>query len=92
VIVVVIHSADGPHLLGSLQLAFEVAAFAADARFQGQATVGPELALGAEKMRCLDQSHQQRRSNRPHIGNLPQSGCGRMPAAFEQQFSADLLA
>jgi hypothetical protein len=76
----------------ALQLAFEIAVFGADVRFQGQAAVGPELARAAEAMWGLDQCHQQRGSNRSHVGNLPQSGRGRMPAAFEQQFSAGLLA
>ncbi len=58
-IVVVIQSADGQQLVGTLQLAFEIAVFGADARFQGQAAVGPELALAAEAMWDLDQCHQQ---------------------------------
>jgi hypothetical protein len=45
-------------------LTFDIVVFPAVAGFQTQSTVGPELALGAETMRGLDQSHRQGRANR----------------------------
>jgi hypothetical protein len=79
VIVVLNQSADDHHLPEALQLAFEIAVFAAGARFQGQGNVGPQLAFGAEAIWGLDQCHQQRRSNRSHVGNLSQSGRSVVP-------------
>ena len=44
-------------LLGAPQLAFDITVFRTGTGLQRQSAVGPELALGAEAMRGLDERH-----------------------------------
>ena len=87
-----VEPADGHHFFGSLELAIQEAIFGAGSSGQGQSAVSPELPLGTETMRRLDQSDQQGRSNRADAGNLlQQSSCGMFPA-LDQQFLPGVLA
>ena len=61
-IVVFVQAANGDLFLGAPQLAVDIAVFPADPGLQRQSAVGPQLALGAETMRGLDQRHRQGRS------------------------------
>jgi hypothetical protein len=56
--------------------------------FDSQATVGPELPLGAEAMRGLNQSDEQGCTDRPDSGNgLQAAPCGVL-LAFAEPFPA----
>ena len=68
---ILVQTPNGDLLLGAPQLALEVAVFPASAGFQCQSAVGPQLSLGAETMRRLDQRYHQRRANGPERRNLP---------------------
>ena len=68
---VLVQAANGDLFLGASQLALDIAVFPAGASFQGQSAVGPQLSLGAETMRRLDQSHHEGRTNGPERRNLP---------------------
>src|SRR5258708_11904372 len=93
IMVVILVQAANEHLLfAAPHLAFDVVVFPAVAGFQSQSAIGPELSLGAETMRGLDQSHRQSRANWPHGGDLAQFGSDGMLATLRQQFTPGLLA
>jgi len=68
--VVVIQTTHRDALTVALQFASDVAVLAAIMSLHGETDVGPELTLGAEAMRCLQQRHQQGGPNRTHGRNL----------------------
>ena len=72
VIMVDVEPADGQDLLGAFQLATDEAIFPTGVRPERQATVGPELSLGAEAIRRLHQSDQQSGADEANGRNLPQ--------------------
>jgi len=84
-VMVDIETAQCRQLLRMLPLSFGESVFAAAPRLQGQPTVGPELSLGTETMRCLDESDQKGNSDGPQLGNLSQKLMGWMLPAFPQQ-------
>src|ERR1700690_263457 len=75
-IVIPIESAYRHELLGAFELSLQNAVFAADGSLQSQTAVGPELPLGAEAMRGLNQSDQQSCPNRANGRNLAQQRHG----------------
>src|ERR1039458_424703 len=80
-VVILVEAANGHLLFAAPHLALHVVVFAAVAGFQPQSAVGPELSLGAEAVRGLDQGHRQSGTNRAQGGNLSQFGGDRMLAA-----------
>ena len=70
-VMVDIETAQCRQLLGMLQLSSGESVFAAAPRLQGQPTVGPQLSLGTETMRGLDESDQKGNSDRaqPRLPN-----------------------
>jgi len=58
--------------LGTLQLSGHVTVLSAVVRLNRETAVGPQLPLGAETMRGLDQRDEQRGSDRPDGRNLAQ--------------------
>src|ERR1700687_4532718 len=62
-----------------------VSVFAAAPRPQAQPAVVPKLALGAETMRCLNESDQKGDPDRAQPGNLFEELTGGMLPAFGQQ-------
>ena len=69
---VVIQSAHRDALAVALQFASHIAVLAAVVSLDGETTVGPQLALGAETVGGLQQCHQQGRPNRTDGRNLTQ--------------------
>src|ERR1700686_248507 len=59
VIMVEVEPADGQDLLRAFKLATDDAVFPAAVSPQCQTTVGPQLSLGPEAVRCLHQCKQQ---------------------------------
>jgi len=57
-IVILIQAAERRRPLDTLQLAVSRTVFPADAAWQGQTAVGPQLPLGTETVRCLDKGNQ----------------------------------
>src|SRR5208282_5834930 len=92
VVVVDVESANGQDLFGAFELTSDEAVFPAGVGLQRQATVGPELPLGAEAMWRLDQSNQQSCANGADRGNLLQQLGGVVFPAFAQQLSPGFLA
>src|SRR2546421_2539386 len=78
--------------LRTLQLAFHVTVFRAVMRLYRQAAVGPQLPLGAETVRCLNQCNEQSRPNRTNARNLAQEFPRFMFPALGQQLAARFLA
>jgi hypothetical protein len=70
VIVIAIQPANRGRLLRALQLSLNESLFGAAVRLDPKSAVGPELPLGAETMRCLQQSDQLRRPDRADEWNL----------------------
>ena len=66
----VVQTTHGDALAVALQFAAHGAVLAAIVSLHGETAVGPELPLGAETMRCLQQRHQQGRANRTDGRNL----------------------
>ena len=69
-IVVVIQTAHRDALAVALQFASHRAVLAAVVGLDCETAVGPELALGTETVRGLQQGHQQGRANRTDGRNL----------------------
>src|ERR1700690_4644712 len=90
-IVIPIESAYRHELLGSSELSLQNAVFAADGSLQSQTAVGPELPLGAEAMRGLNESDQQSCSDRTNRRNLAQQIRRVVLLALPQQIASDLL-
>src|ERR1700690_29815 len=90
-IVIPIESAYRHELLGSSELSLQNAVFAADGSLQSQTAVGPELPLGAEAMRGLNESDQQSCSDRTNRRNLAQQIRRVVLLALHQQIASDLL-
>jgi hypothetical protein len=63
VIMILVESANGQNLLGTLELAMHHAVSTAVARLIRQAAVAPQLALGTEAMWRLDEREQERCAN-----------------------------
>ena len=91
VVMIFVEPADGYDFLGALELATHHAVFPAVACFQRQAAVAPQLSLGAEAVRRLDEREQQSCTNRPDRGDLAQQFRGAMLPAFGQQTLPGLL-
>ena len=70
-VVILVQAANEHLLFAAPHLALDVVVFPAIAGFQPQSAIGPELALGAETMWGLNQSHRQSRANRSQGGDLP---------------------
>ena len=64
VIVVAIQSTNRGRFLRALQFSLDETLFGTAVRFDPKSAVGPELSLGTETMRCLNQSDQQNRPDR----------------------------
>ena len=83
VVMVEVEPADGQDFLGAFELATDETIFSAGVRPQRQSTVSPQLPLGAEAIRRLDQSAQQSGADRANAGicrsNL-MAGCFRASA------------
>src|ERR1022692_692917 len=58
-VMVGVEPSDSQHFFGTLQLSIQETIFGAGAGGQGQTAISPELPLGAETMRRLNQSDQQ---------------------------------
>src|SRR5450432_4143571 len=69
-IMVAIQAAHGDALPVSLQLPSHITVFAAVVRLDRKTTVSPQLALGTETVRHLQQRHQQSGTNRADRRNL----------------------
>src|SRR3981081_2133869 len=69
-VVVVIQTAQRDALAVALQFASHGAVLAAIVSLHGETAVGPELPLGTETMRCLQQGYEQSRANRTDGWNL----------------------
>ena len=67
---VVIQTAHRDALAVALQFASHLAVLTAVVRLDRETTVGPELPLGTETMRGLQQGHQQGGANRTDRRNL----------------------
>src|SRR5689334_2886409 len=93
-IVVDVEAAECRRLFSGLQFAVAESVLPAGPRLQCQSTVSPELPLGPETMRCLDQANQQRYPDWAKSGNLAEKLIGWMLLTFGQQlgthFSTDL--
>ena len=81
-VMVSVETAQCRQPVGMLELSCGEPVFSAAPRLQGQPTVGPQLSLHTETMRCLDQSDQKGHSDRPQAGNLPEKLMGWMLPAF----------
>src|SRR5262249_31274725 len=84
-VMVSVETAQCRQPVGMLELSCGEPVFSATPRLQGQPTVGPELSLGTETMRCLDQSDQKGNPDGSQLGNLSQKFMGWMLPAFPQQ-------
>src|SRR5208283_2398580 len=71
-IVIVIQTAHRDAFSVALQLSSHTAVLAAVVSLDRETAVGPELSLGTETMRCLQQCHQQGGANRTDRRNLTQ--------------------
>src|SRR6266699_2582334 len=71
-IVILIEPTQLLWFLGTLQLSSHVTVLRAVARLNRETAVGPQLSLGAETMRGLDQRDEQRGSDRADRRNLAQ--------------------
>src|SRR5450432_4230504 len=91
-IMVAIQAAHGDALPVSLQLPSHITVFAAVVRLDRKTTVSPQLALGTETVRRLQQRHQQSGTNRADRRNLAQQLHGRMLATLAQQIASRFLA
>ena len=84
VIMVEVEPANGQDLLGAFPLATDKAIFSTGVRRQCQTTVGPELSLRPEAVRCLYERKQQNGTPGADGGNLPQQPHVQMLPAFRQ--------
>src|SRR6266851_3857641 len=91
-IVVLVETAERHRPLGALQLTLHVVVFRTAVRFQSQATVRPQLPLGAKSMRRLHQRDQQSSPNRTDIGNPAEQLRRAMLAALRQKIAPCFLA
>src|SRR5438445_9890130 len=66
-VMVFVQSSNGKHFLRTPYLTFDEAIFRIDVGLQSKPAVSPELSLGPETMRSLDQGHRQCRANRPDL-------------------------
>src|SRR5438309_10629392 len=78
--------------LRTLQLSSHVAVLRTVMRLNRQAAVGPQLPLGAESVRCLNQRNQQNRPDRTNRRNLAQQFPRAMISTLRQEISPHLLA
>src|SRR5260370_35208078 len=78
--------------LRTLQLSSHVAVLRTVMRLNRQAAVGPQLPLGAESVRCLNQRNQQRCPNRTNRRNLAQQFPRAMISTLRQKISPHVLA
>ena len=69
-VVVVIETTNHQWFLGTLELPFDVTVICAGVCLESQTAVGPQLPIGAESVRCLDQGDQESSPNRTDVGNL----------------------
>src|SRR5215472_6069381 len=69
-VMVEVEAANGQDLFGSLELSSDETILPAGVGFQRQATIRPELSLGTEAVRRLDQSNQQSGADGTDGGNL----------------------
>lgn len=69
-VVVVIETTKRRLFLGTSQLTFHVLLFRTTVRLESQPAIGPELPLGAEPIRCLDQHDQESGPDRADARNL----------------------
>src|ERR1700690_467430 len=90
-IVISIEPAYRHSLLGSSELSLHNAVFAADGSLQSQSAVGPELPLGPEAMRRLNQGDQQGCPNRTNRRNLAQQSHRSVFLTLRQQIAPHLL-
>jgi hypothetical protein len=72
VIMILIEPTQLLWFLGTLQLSSHVTVLRAVMRLNRETAVGPQLSLGAETMRGLDQRDEQRGSDRADRRNLAQ--------------------
>ena len=72
-------------------MSLQNAVFAADGSLQSQTAVGPELTLGAEAVRGLNQSDQQSCPDRTNGRNLAQQIRGVMLLVLHQEIASNLL-
>jgi hypothetical protein len=82
--VVDVEPADGQDLLGAFQLATDEAIFPTGVRPQCQTTVGPELLLSPDAVRCLYERKKQNGTDGADGGNLSQQPHVQMLPAFRQ--------
>src|SRR5580700_10038536 len=92
VIMILIEPTQLLWFLGTLQLSSHVTVLRAVMRLNRETAVGPQLSLGAETMRGLDQRDEQRGSDRADRRNLAQEfGCA-LFATLGQQILPHRLA
>src|SRR5271166_1040981 len=87
-IVVAVEATQPNWLLAPLQLSFHVAVLRTIAGLQPKTAVGPQLSLGSETKRSLDQRGHESSSNRTDRRNLSQQLCRAMFAALLDQISS----
>src|SRR5206468_10533323 len=88
VIMIAIETTHRDALAVALQFPAHNAVLAAVIRLDSKTAVGPELALGAEAMGCLQQDHQQGGANRSDRRNLAKQFDRRMLLTFPQQLAS----
>src|ERR1017187_6684789 len=86
-IVVAVEATQLSWLLAPLQLSLHAAVLRTIAGLQPKTAVGPQLSLGSETKRGLDQCGHESSSNRTDGRNLPQQLCRAMFAALLHQIS-----
>ena len=86
-IVVAVETTKLNCFLGPLQLSFHVAVLRAIVGLEPKTAGGPQLSLGSETKRSLDQRGHQSSSNRTDRRNLTQQLCRTMFAALLDQIS-----
>src|SRR5208283_1210161 len=86
-IVVAVEATQLNRFLAPLQLSFHVAVLRTIVGLEPKTAVGPQLSLGSEAKRSLDQRGHQSSSNRTHRRNLTQQLCRAMFAALLYQIS-----
>src|SRR5271169_3965803 len=92
VIAIRVQPANLSLLLGPVELSSYHPVIGAALRLDAQPAVGPQLSLGPEAVRGLQNAQQLGRTNRANRGNLAEAFPGLMLLAFCQQISPNFLA
>ena len=87
-VVILIEATNLLRFFRSLQLFVHGTMFPAAMHHYCQATIGPQLALASEPVRCLNQGHRLRDPKRANERNLAQDFHGLLLPALGQEFSS----